>query len=139
DAIQVQNNGTHIVLSGTVANKEMVDRAVNLAAGYVDKRDDVVSLLRLQDAPRTSQVLLRVRFAEVSRSALTELGASFVTSPTGVKNTLGRVTTQQFEAPGFTDLQWTKASSDWGSSVTSAQGKFTFSDFLNLFLFSEKY
>ena len=29
--------------------------------------------------------------------------------------------------------------SDFGSSVTSADGKFTFSDFLNLFLFSEKY
>jgi len=51
----------------------------------------------------------------------------------------GSVTTDQFPAPGFSDLAWSKASSDWGSSVTSATGKFTFSDFLNLFLFSEKY
>src|SRR5262249_25652567 len=36
-------------------------------------------------------------------------------------------------------LQWTKSSSNFGSDVTSAEGKFTFSDFLNLFLFSEKY
>src|SRR5439155_20419824 len=28
---------------------------------------------------------------------------------------------------------------DFGSDVTSAKGKFTFSDFLNLFLFSQKY
>src|SRR5207253_2004224 len=32
-----------------------------------------------------------------------------------------------------------KANGDFGSDVTSAEGKFTFSDFLNLFLFSEKY
>ena len=84
-------------------------------------------------------MLLRVRFAEVSRSAMTELGVVLFTSPTGIKNTLGRATTQQFAAPGFDDLKWTKANSDFGSDVTSAEGKFTFSDFLNLFLFSEKY
>jgi Flp pilus assembly secretin CpaC len=75
----------------------------------------------------------------VSRSALTELGVNFFTSPTGVKNTLARTTTQQFPAPGFSDIEYTKNSSDFGADVTSAKGKFTFSDFLNLFLFSEKY
>src|SRR5262249_50740619 len=42
-------------------------------------------------------------------------------------------------APGFDQLQTTKASGDFGAPVTSAQSKFTFSDFLNLFLFNEKY
>jgi pilus assembly protein CpaC len=84
-------------------------------------------------------VLLRVRFAEVSRSALTEAGVSFFTSPTGVQNTIGRVTTQQFAAPGFEDLKYSKDSADFGSAVKGAEGKFSFSDFLNLFLFSEKY
>jgi pilus assembly protein CpaC len=84
-------------------------------------------------------VLLRVRFAEVSRSAMTELGVNLFTSPTGINNVLGRTTTEQFAAPGFTDLKWTKANGDFGSDVTSAEGKFTFSDFLNLFLFSQKY
>src|SRR5438477_1218213 len=32
-----------------------------------------------------------------------------------------------------------KSNGNFGSDVTSAEGKFTFSDFLNLFLFSEKY
>jgi pilus assembly protein CpaC len=84
-------------------------------------------------------VLLRVRFAEVSRSALTELGVSFFTSPTGIKNTLGRVTTQQFPSAGFQDIEWSKTSSDFGAPVASAAGKFTFSDFLNFFVLSEKY
>ena len=54
-------------------------------------------------------------------------------------HTIGRVTTQQFPAPGFSDLQWTKVDSKFGSDVTSAEGKFAFSDFLNFFLLSEKY
>jgi Flp pilus assembly secretin CpaC len=36
-------------------------------------------------------------------------------------------------------LQWSKASSDFGSAVTSASGKINFGDFLNLFFFSQKY
>jgi pilus assembly protein CpaC len=137
--IQVQSNGKNVVLSGTVTNKDLIEKAVNVASGYVDKREEVVTLLQLQAGAPTNQVLLRVRFAEVSRSALSELGASFFTSPTGVKNTLGRSTTQQFGAPGFTDLAWSKESSDFGSDVTSSAGKLTFSDMLNLFFFSQKY
>jgi pilus assembly protein CpaC len=139
EAIDAQSNGKSIVLSGLVSSKELLDKASVVAAGYVDKPDDVVNMLKLQESLVSNQVLLRVRFAEVSRSAITELGVSLFTSPLGVKNTLGRVTTQQFPAPTFDSLNWTKANSNFGSDVTSAEGKFTFSDFLNLFLFSEKY
>jgi pilus assembly protein CpaC len=80
-----------------------------------------------------------VRFAEVNRQAISELGVVLFTSPTGVQNTLGRITTQQFSTPGFSDITSSKQSSDFGSPVTSASGQFTFSDFLNLFLYSQKY
>ena len=139
ESIEAQSNGKSVVLSGSVSNKDVSERAIRVAAGYVDKADEVVNLLRLQEGQTSNQVLLRVRFAEVSRTAMTELGVNLFTSPTGVQNTLGRVTTGQFAAPGFADLKWTKADGDFGSAVTSAEGKFTFSDFLNLFLFSEKY
>jgi pilus assembly protein CpaC len=143
--IQVQSNGKHVVLSGTVSSKDVIEKAVNVAAGYVDKKEEVTALLQLQAGAPSNQVLLRVRFAEVSRSALTELGSSFFTSPLGVKNTIGRVTTEQFAAPGFQDLQYTKQGTpdspwqDFGHDVATAEGKFTFSDFLNLFFFNEKY
>ena len=139
ETIDAQSNGKSIVLSGVVSSKELSDKANTVAAGYVDKADDVVNLLKLQQGIASNQVLLKVRFAEVSRSALTEFGMSFFTSPTGIHNTLGRVTTQQFAAPDYKDLAWTKASSDFGSAVTSASGTFSVSDFLNLFLLSEKY
>jgi pilus assembly protein CpaC len=139
ERIEVRSNGNNVVLAGSVSNKDVVDRAMNVAAGFVEKKESLVSLLAVQDAPPARQVLLRVRFAEVSRSALTEFGMSLFTSPTGVRNTVGRVTTQQFDAPGFSELQWSKASSEFGADVTKAEGKFSFGDFLNLFILSEKY
>jgi pilus assembly protein CpaC len=139
EPIEARSNGRQIVLSGTVSTKDIATRAVDVAAGFVDKREDVVTLLQLPPGPRSNQVLLRVRFAEVSRSALTELGLSIFTGPTGIKNTLGRITTQQFPAPGFDEMQWSKDSSNFGAPVTAASGKFTFSDFLNFFVLSERY
>jgi pilus assembly protein CpaC len=139
EAIEAQSNGKAVVLSGIVTNKDAADKAMNVAAGYVEKAGDVVNLLRLQETQASNQVLLRVRFAEVSRSAMTELGVSLFTSPTGIKNNIARTTTEQFPAPTFEGLNWTKANGDFGSDVTSAEGKVTFSDFLNLFLFNQKY
>lgn len=139
ESIDAQSNGKAIVLSGLVSSKDLSDKAMSVAAGYVEKAEDVVNLLRQQEGPGSNQVLLRVRFAEVSRSAMTELGVSLFTGPTGIKNTLGRVTTEQFSAPGFDALKYSKENGNFGSNVTSAEGKFTFSDFLNLFLFSEKF
>jgi pilus assembly protein CpaC len=122
ETIDVQSNGKHVVLSGTVSSKDMIEKAVNVATGYVEKRDEVVTLLQLrQDAP-SNQVLLRVRFAEVSRNALTELGASYFSS--GYKNTLGRIGTEQF-----------------GNSLPNYQddGKLIFSDFLNIFFLNTEH
>jgi pilus assembly protein CpaC len=138
ESINAHSSGRNIVLSGSVTSKDVIDRAVNVTAGFTDKREEVVSLLQLASPP-TNQVLLHVRFAEVSRTALTEVGASLFTSATGIHNTVGRVATQQFPSANFSDLSWSKASSDFGSDVTAAEGKLTFSDFLNLFVLSEKY
>ena len=56
----------------------------------MDKKDEVVSLLQVQ--PNASnQVLLKVRFAEVSRNAMSQLSASVYSD--GYKNTIGSVTT----------------------------------------------
>jgi pilus assembly protein CpaC len=139
--IQVGSNGRDVVVSGTVPTKEVAEKVASLAGAFVERKEEVVNLLQVQ-ARGTSQVLLKVRFAEVSRSALTELGISMFTSPTGINNTLGRVTTQQFSAPGYDELKATKTGDDpfkFGAPVESASGKYTFSDFLNLFILSEKY
>lgn len=136
--IQVSGQDEALILSGHVSSTAVSMRIGEIASATSAKAK-VVNLLQLPGGAGSQQVMLQVRFAEVSRRALTELGASFFTSATGVKNTIGRVTTQQYSAPGFSDLNYSKANSDFGSAVTGASGNMTFGDFLNLFLFSEKY
>jgi Flp pilus assembly secretin CpaC len=140
--ITAESNGKSIVVSGLVSSKETADKAVAVAAGYVDKKDDVVNLLQVQTG--ASQVLLHVRFAEVSRSAITELGASWFTGPGGFHDYVSRVTTQQFAAPDFKSFTRTseQGADKFGGgrdTVTSTGGESTFSDFLNFFLFNNKY
>ena len=139
ESIDVRANGRSAVLSGTVSSKDVADKMASLAGSFVEKKEELISLLQVGEAGRSNQVLLRVRFAEVSRSAMTELGLGLFTSPTGIENTIGRVTTGQFPAPGFDQLQHTKEGFKFGDPVTSSSGKFTFSDFLNLFLYNQKF
>jgi pilus assembly protein CpaC len=123
EPVSVVGSGKDVVLSGTVSSKYVIDKAAEVAGGYVEKKENVVNLLKQQEGVASNQVLLRVRFAEVSRSALQELGASFVAN--GYKNDwFGRTTTQQFAAPDFD---------------SSTPGGLTFSDFLNVFLFNTKH
>jgi pilus assembly protein CpaC len=137
EGIQVGISDEAIVLSGSVSSNQVMLRAAEVAQASSSKLK-VINMLQLPGGSESQQVLLQVRFAEVNRRALKELGASWFTSPTGVGNTIGRVTTQQFAAPGFDKIEYTKESSSFGSDVTSASGQFTFSDFLNIFLFSQK-
>ena len=120
EPINVESNGRTVVVAGMVSSKYIAEKAVEVAAGFVEKKEDVVSLLQVREGP-PPQVMLRVRFAEVSRSALTELGSSFFTGPGGHKDWIGRTSTQQFPAPTFNE------------------GKLVFSDFLNLFLFNTEH
>jgi pilus assembly protein CpaC len=138
ERISVAANGEAIILSGPVSSNDVSLRVAEIAAATAPK-SKVVNLLQLPGGAGSQQVMLQVRFAEVSRRALMELGVSLFTSPTGIENTLGRTSTQQFAAPGFDKLEWSKASSDFGADVTSAKGEFTFGDFLNIFLFNQKY
>jgi len=136
--IRVTATGDAVILSGRVSSNDVALRAAEIAAVTVSKAK-VVNMLQLPGGSGSQQVLLKVRFAEVSRRALTEVGVSLFTSPTGINNTIGRVTTGQFTAPDFSSLEATKASSSFGAEVQSARGEFTFGDFLNIFLFNQKY
>src|SRR5450759_1981441 len=107
EPIAVAGSGKDVVISGTVTSKYVVDKAGDVAAGYVDKKENVVNLLKQQEGVASNQVMLRVRFAEVSRNALQELGVSLFTGATGYKDVIARTTTQPFSAPAFTDLSRT--------------------------------
>jgi pilus assembly protein CpaC len=125
ESIDAQSSGKGMVLSGSVSSKDISDKAKTVAGGYVDKAEEVVNLLRIQESTASNQVLLQVRFAEVSRSAITDLGSSLFTGAAGYKNVLARSTTTT-PAPTF-------------DTTDQANPKLVFSDFLNLFLFDTKH
>jgi len=123
EQITVAGSGKDVVISGTVTSKYVVEKAGDVAGGFVEKKENVVNLLQQQEGVASNQVMLRVRFAEVSRSALQELGATWILDQ--FKNDwTARATTQQFQAPDFDD---------------SKPGRLTFSDYLNVFVFNSKH
>jgi pilus assembly protein CpaC len=144
ESITVIGSGKDVVISGTVSSKYVMEKAADVAGGYVEKKENVVNLLQQQEGVASNQVMLRVRFAEVSRSAMTELGAALFTGPGGFHDYVARSTTQQFAAPR---LEGTRESIQgppdrWGGgrdTVSSTGGEMQFSDFLNLFIFNNKY
>src|SRR6185503_16877407 len=102
ETITVMGSGKDVVVSGTVSSKYVIEKVAEVAGGYVDKKENVVNLLQQQEGIASNQVMLRVRFAEVSRSALQELGASWILDQFKTDWT-ARATTEQFESPNFDD------------------------------------
>ncbi|SFO92994.1 type II and III secretion system protein family protein [Qipengyuania nanhaisediminis] len=70
ETVDARMTGDAIVLSGTVSDAGVADRAVQLASAYAGE-DKVVNLMTLGGS---QQVMLEVRFAEVSRSIGKDLG-----------------------------------------------------------------
>ena len=130
--VSVAANGTDVVLAGTVSSKYVVEKASAVAVGYVENADNVVNLLRQQEQEGvgSEQIMLRVRFAEVSRTAVQELGVSFFTDMFGSNGQVGRITTQQFAAPDFNGPN----SQQFGAGSDGL----VFSDFLNIVAFNNK-
>jgi pilus assembly protein CpaC len=122
--ISVTSNDEAIVLSGRVSSTGVMLKAGDIARASSDK-SKVVNLLQLPGGQPSQQVMLQVRFAEVNRKAVRELGASLFTGSLGYKNWVNRTTTGQFAAP---DLD-----------TTQGQNALTFSDLLNIFVFNTKY
>ena len=113
-------NDEALILSGRVSST-----AVMLAAGEIAQASaskvKVINMLQLPGGPGSQQVMLQVRFAEVNRRAIEELGVNLFMGPNGENDYVARTTTSQFTPPGF-DRDAT-----------------TFADFLNLFVMNTKY
>ncbi|HEX5228290.1 MAG TPA: type II and III secretion system protein family protein [Bryobacteraceae bacterium] len=115
--IHVQSSRDSLSLTGRVANKEDSDRATALATPF---GKTVVNNLRVADPPVEKQILLRIKFAELDRSASNQFAVNLVS--TGATNTIGQVGTGQF-------------GSTTPSTVGSGGTQFTISNALNIFAF----
>jgi pilus assembly protein CpaC len=106
--------GKNVFLRGTVADEVAADRALSIASTL----GKVVNLLRVSVAPGDPQILLKVRFANISRNATQQLGFNlFTADQKGVSN----VTTGQFGTPP--------------TGVASPVNSISFTDLLNVFYF----
>lgn len=124
-SIQVSASRNALILSGHVADKDTADRAGAIASAY---SKNVINVLTF--GPVGSQeVLLEVRFVEVDRTAIVQLGANILS--TGAANTPGTSTTGQFGTVGgpFT------IQNSIGAPATGFQTLLQGVDPLNLFLF----
>ncbi len=130
EAITVTPSRAAIVLSGHVTTEDVAKRAGELASAYSPK---VINVLTFGPVG-AQEVLLQVKFAEVDRSALTQLGANFVS--TGGANTIGTTTTGQFGGFGPQTLgQPPTTTVQNGQVVTTSTQVQTLNQVLNLFLF----
>lgn len=126
EQISVTPSRAAIVLSGHVSTEDVAKRAGELASAYSPK---VVNVLTFGPVG-AQEVLLQVKFAEVDRTALTQLGVNFISN--GAANTIGTVTTGQFGGFGQQTLSTTPAPA--GGTTTTTTGQ-TINNVLNLFVF----
>lgn len=98
EPIEVRSANGGIVLSGTVSGARKVARAMELASKYAGE-----NVTNLMNVGGSQQVMLKVRFAEVQRSASKQLGLN-VGAVFGGQDYSGRLETNQFlsgdNAPG---------------------------------------
>ena len=73
-AIRVGSSNGQIVLSGVASNAVAADRAVEVAKTMVPEGGSIVNAMTVAPA---QQVMLRVRFLEVARSASREIGVNW--------------------------------------------------------------
>src|ERR1700722_15915748 len=116
--VHVQSSRDSLSLTGKVSNKEVYDRSAALAAPF---GKTIVNNLQIAEGPVEKQILLRIKFAELDRSASNQFAVNLLS--TGATNTIGAVTTGEFSPPAI--------SSVGGNTPTT----FTISNALNIFAF----
>jgi len=135
EEVQVTNNAEAIVLTGRASSTQTMLRIGEVVRATAAKAN-VINMLQVPGGTDAQQVMLQVRIAEVNRRALTELGISFFTGPTGAGDWIGRGSTQQFPSVDYKDLERSVTTGPDGRSAVELKGKMEFSDFLNIFLFN---
>jgi pilus assembly protein CpaC len=126
EQIAVSASRSAVVLSGHVTTEDVAKHAGQVAGAY---SKNVINVLSFGPVG-AQEVLLEVKFAEVDRSAVTQLGVNAFS--TGAANTTGTTTTGQFGS-----FQVSRGSETGGttSSGNNNQTTINVTQPLNLFLF----
>src|SRR6202030_4461614 len=115
EQIQVETSKDVVMLSGHISSPAVADKILEVVKNSTPK---VTSLMQVPAAP-PGEILLEVKFAEVNRTYVNQLGINILSLP-GAKN-VGVIGTQQFAPPQLVS---------GSGGATSAIG---LSDLLNIF------
>lgn len=117
EPVVVETSKDVVMLSGKISSAAVADKILEVVKGTTPK---VTSLMEVPTSP-PGEILLEVKFAEVDKTALQQLGINILSLP-GAKN-VGVISTQQFSPPQLVS---------GSNGVGSALGV---SNLLNIFLF----
>ena len=140
ERINVSPSRNAIVLSGHVSTEDVAKRATMIGEAY---SKNVVNVLTFGPVG-AQEVLLQVKFAEVDRSALSQVGINLFS--TGALRTLGNTTTGQFGGERIGSISDSfpttpvpypsgGVTNPTGPGTATFSGTTTISDMLNIFLF----
>lgn len=116
EAVHIETSKDVVMLSGHISSATVADKILEVVKNATPK---VTSLMEVPLPPH-AQILLQVKFADVNRQRLNQLGFNFLSLP-GSKN-VGTISTQQFAPPQLTGTG--------GPNTTIG-----LSDLLNIFIF----
>jgi pilus assembly protein CpaC len=126
-ALNFENDTAFI--SGTVKDLYSADRAEAIAKTL----GRTVNLLQVAVPPVETQILLKVRFADVDRNATLDLGFNLFSN--GATNTIGQITTGQYADPVLANAFNSITGGGAGAAASAAGGTGqTISDALNILL-----
>jgi pilus assembly protein CpaC len=128
--VHIDTSKDVVILSGKISSSTVADKILEVVKGATSK---VTSMMEVPP-PLTGEILLQVRFAEVDRTALTQLGVNFIS--TGLGKTIGSITTQQFGGVSSPALTSTFPIRGGGTQPVQATTDQTFSNALNIFLWN---
>src|SRR5450432_1522720 len=130
EQISVSPSRSAIVLSGHVTTEDVAKHAGSIAAAY---SKNVVNVLSFGPVG-AQEVLLEVKFAEVDRSAITQLGINLFMP--GLGNTIATSQTGQFGSVNVNRTAQTTTTTGPTSTTTTTAAPPTLNvnDFLNLFV-----
>jgi len=129
--VHIDTSKDVVIITGKISSTVVADKILEVVKGAAPK---VTSMMEVPPVP-TGEILLQVRFAEVDRSALSQLGFNILS--TGLGKTIGSISTNQFGGNSTWNLTDTfPVRGPQGNPSESFTTSQTISNALNIFLFN---
>src|SRR5260370_15513919 len=127
--VHIDTSKDVVIITGKISSTVVADKILEVVKGATPK---VTSMMEIPP-PLTGEILLQVRFAEIDRSAVTQLGFNILS--TGVGKTIGSITTGQFGGDKSFHINDTIPIKNGGSSPLTSPVSQTVTNSLKIFLY----